>query len=607
MADAAYEAVVKETFETKPLRTVLMIDDEFPTFSDLARGETEQTKKRFAQKDRAVALYDAFQKRHMICDVENVANDVRPERLRKSDLVILDYHLGPGHNESDRAIEILRELAATKHFNTVVVYTAESNLDNVWLDIMASLSAGWTTLPAALTGDARQHWERLSDEGSLPDAAVEAMMAYSRRRNTRSLPDPVHKAARDELTALEVPLKDSTAIIEALIHRAMARRSGRYAAEPHRPAVGNYEDNKRWIQSGSVFVAILKKNDLTGDERDPAGIMAELNNTLLAWKPNLIQILISEIQNILELEALATEDDHLKDPVTHTALWYYLLDALGPLDPAANPDVNVPIMALVDKIVDGVRRKLSSDPGLLDLASRALMGELKDIGWTRETWPKPGTNAMLDGSAQVARTQDLTTRSKTMLRLNAFLSTEPFRRAHLTTGTIFRHDPSDQYFVAASPACDLVSRRPSADQRWAHSIFPFTPLVVILLAPSGIDKALNEASHGIHVFFEEAGDSKAFKLVAGPGDQPPYEFFMVKDEGRVRESGGKTVFDASRLTPKKIDKAGAQEDSPTEREWVDAEFEVVAQLRAVNATHVLQMAGQHLSRIGLDFISMPRN
>ena len=38
MADVAYQAAVKETFETKPLRTVLMIDDEFPTFADLAHG-----------------------------------------------------------------------------------------------------------------------------------------------------------------------------------------------------------------------------------------------------------------------------------------------------------------------------------------------------------------------------------------------------------------------------------------------------------------------------------------------------------------------------------------------------------------------------------------
>ncbi len=91
MADPAYEAVVKTTFETKPLRTVLMIDDEFPKYSDLAAEETGAEAKRFRDKDRAVALYEAFsEKRHMICDVENVASEVMPERFRKSDLIILD-------------------------------------------------------------------------------------------------------------------------------------------------------------------------------------------------------------------------------------------------------------------------------------------------------------------------------------------------------------------------------------------------------------------------------------------------------------------------------------------------------------------------------------
>ena len=57
MPDAAYEAVVIETFEKKPLRTVLMIDDEFPTFSDLAAGESRDNAKRFLQKLLATSMY----------------------------------------------------------------------------------------------------------------------------------------------------------------------------------------------------------------------------------------------------------------------------------------------------------------------------------------------------------------------------------------------------------------------------------------------------------------------------------------------------------------------------------------------------------------------
>ncbi|HXH42884.1 MAG TPA: response regulator receiver domain [Bradyrhizobium sp.] len=604
MADAAYEAVVKETFETKPLRTVLMIDDEFPSFSDLADGENEANEKRFRQKDRAVTLYRAFQKRHMICDVENVASEVRTDRIRKSDLIILDYHLGPGDNNSDKSVEILRELSASKHFNTIVVYTNEPNLDKVWLDIIVSLSGGWTVLPADLKGAAQQHWERLSDERKLPGTSIEAMMAYARRREIRDLPKEVRAAAQKELTELDVPPKECGAIIEAMINKEIAGRSGKYAMEPQRRATGDWRDGSRWIQSGNAFVAILKKGDLTDDDVDPAGIMECLSRAFLAWRPNLVQILISEIQNILELDALATEDDHLKDPVTHTALWYYLLDSLGCIDPNAEPDVRVPLMAVIDKIVDGVRRRLSSDPELLSLASDALLGELRDMGWSQEDWPKPRHTSMLPASTSIARTTGLTTPAETLFRLNSFFSTERFRRAHLTTGTIFYDVKAEQYFVAASPACDLVARRPSRDQAWAHSIFPIAPMVAVLLHEDGRDSALSEAANGLHVFLENGSERKAFKIVTGAGSQPSYEFFMLKNEGRTRTHEGKIVFDAVRMVPKTIDGTPPVR-SDTEREWVEDTFEVVDQLRGINAIRILQMTGQHLSRVGLDYVSLP--
>ena len=44
-------------------------------------------------------------------------------------------------------------------------------------------------------------------------------------------------------------------------------------------------------------------------------------------------------------------------------------------------------------------------------------------------------------------------------------------------------------------------------------------------------------------FFEDGPGKKAFKFVAGDGYQPPYEFFILKNEGRVRDFGEKTVFD----------------------------------------------------------------
>lgn len=594
MADTTYEAAVKETFETKPLRTVLMIDDEFPTFADLARGGEG---KHFNQKERALALYEGFRLRQMICDVENHVDGVHTERFRKSDLIILDYNLGPSDPDNEKSIGILRRLASSKHFTTIVVYTANPDQDEVWLEILASLSGGWMDLPGNLAGDAQIHWERLFDEDKLPTATLKAVMEFAARRELRDLSGNTRKAAQDELVALGVPPSACGEIISAMIHRELARRAGKYAGEPRSPAVGGYANGNRWIQSRNSFIAILEKEDLTDDATDPAGIMACLGKALLSWRPNLFQILISEIQNILELEALATEDVHLREPATQTALWYYLLEILGPLDLSTSPDVKAPLMAVIDKIVDGIRRRLSSDSELIQLASDALLGELKDAGWTAATWPKRGESGMLVAATNLARTAGLTTGHDVLFRLNSFFSTERFRRAHITTGTIFRHPGSDTYWVTASPACDLVARQPSEQQVWTHAIHPLTAVVAIRLSPDdNINGALTIAARGRHIFLETTDGPKVFRLV-NDVSQPIYEFIFAENEGRVREEDGKTIFTATRLIVK---------DDGSDRTWITDTFEVIDQLRGLNATQVLQLAGQHLSRIGLDFVDMPK-
>jgi hypothetical protein len=151
-----------------------------------------------------------------------------------------------------------------------------------------------------------------------------------------------------------------------------------------------------------------------------------------------------------------------------------------------------------------------------------------------------------------------------------------------------------------------VARRPSPAQSWANSIFPLTPLIAILLEQKTVGSALVEAENGLHIFLENGSDRKAFKVVQGSGQNPSYEFFMVKDEGKVRNKDGKLIFDASRLTPRVVGVGAVAKVSEAERDWVDDTFEVVDQLKGMNATHILQLAGQHLSRIGLDYIGMPK-
>ncbi|MCJ2050289.1 hypothetical protein [Methylobacterium sp. J-070] len=246
--------------------------------------------------------------------------------------------------------------------------------------------------------------------------------------------------------------------------------------------------------------------------------------------------------------------------------------------------------------MDGIRRKLSADPELLTLASSALAEEITQLGWPDAGWPARGTQTLFTGAQQLARPERNVTKPNVMFRLNSFLSTERFRRAHITTGTIFSTMDGTKLWVVASPACDLVARKPSEQQIWSHALHPMTAVVVIELQNhDNVEAALSSASQGKFVFLETPTGKKTLRIV-GDNGQPPYEILFAENEGRVRTEGANTVFTASRMVP---------DGEPPNRALKSDMFLIVDQLRGLNATRVLQLAGQHLSRIGLDFLDMP--
>ena len=178
----------------------------------------------------------------------------------------------------------------------------------------------------------------------------------------------------------------------------------------------------------------------------------------------------------------------------------------------------------------------------------------------------------------------------------------------MTTGTICSH-PEERRILRDRVAGLRFGGSPTtrAGQAWAHAIHPLTPIVAIRLEPVGsIESALGKATRGQHIFLESGKDKKVFKIVNDSG-QPSYEFFFATSEGRIHERDGKSVLDVARLVPAETISAAAQaaEGEKTDYPWVKTTFEVIGQLRDTNAARVLQLAGQHLSRVGLDFLDKP--
>lgn len=131
MAGEHYSAFVEEAF-VKPIRSVLIVDDDYPTFdemldAEIARnGQKEQQKAKDWYKDpaRIKKVIASFRTpgRALLVDIHdgtNVSSGAEVKiaaHLHQSDLLVLDYQLDkakPG--DGSLAIEIIRSLMCNDH------------------------------------------------------------------------------------------------------------------------------------------------------------------------------------------------------------------------------------------------------------------------------------------------------------------------------------------------------------------------------------------------------------------------------------------------------------------------------------------------------------
>jgi len=602
MRDEAYDAAIIKAFGYPSLRTAFVIDDQFPSYPELING-VDDSKPR-VEIERAGELYAFFHSHKLPCDIANWSEEFREsdiERIRKSDLIVLDYNLGV--DDIEKSLDIMRKLSDSSHFNTVIVYTQSNDLNEVWQQIAAAMRGGW-----------RSANDIVIDEGieDLWDEHVDTILA---EEITTSLLDGVitgratqaYKKAKGELIgkfkeAGIDPGKCSTVLHAAVSEKIRQRFRGstRLAEFERRDIEGMCEGDVRWVQAGQCFIAIMGKRHGGADENQGRVAVSEiftcLDEALKSWCPNILQIVLAEIQNVLELHALSTARLHLNDKSMQLGLAYYLLWSMSEGVKGAGDNSALPALHLtIDKLVETIRFRVANDPDLIQSASSVLTRELGRIGWVaKDSEPLPHK---FEAAMKLARHEDGHDEQEVLLLLNEFLASEPFRRQHPTTGTILRDEETGEFIMCASPACDMVSRRPNASQKWLEAMHPLRPLVGVHLndeeAPS---KALLKAELGKYVFFSLDGRMTALSMM--PAQQPVTEFFFVNYEDEIiSENGGNKFVGAFRLS-QSIEQGGKISGV-----LKPVRFRLVSQVRDAYANRFLQMTGNHLSRIGVDFVS----
>jgi hypothetical protein len=147
-----YRELIKEVY-INPIRTVVVIDDEFPSLDGLIAKELKEEgawsgKPDDAKKVKEILQFCRKKEKAWLVDVHDGKNipykndEIIAPHLIHSDLMILDFHL---NDNGEKAIKILKKLAESNHFNMVIVYTngdsqAGGDIETVVRDIALGMT-----------------------------------------------------------------------------------------------------------------------------------------------------------------------------------------------------------------------------------------------------------------------------------------------------------------------------------------------------------------------------------------------------------------------------------------------------------------------------------
>ncbi|MER8910330.1 response regulator receiver domain [Mesorhizobium sp. M0854] len=584
MAGEHYSAFVEEAF-VKPIRSVLIVDDDYPTFdemldAEIARnGQREHKKAKDWYNDPArikkVIASFRIPGRALLVDIHdgtNVSSGAEIKiaaHLHQSDLLVLDYQLDkakPG--DGALAIEIIRSLMSNDHFNLVVVHTSE-NLETVFRETLISLMAPLVdrleaddsqraqTLLIEAEDKADGIGDRLSQSVGI-DQYVHARRFHGSYLRIMSKSQQPYSAFRAECDQLEWESDDRKLVLRYLLEQVDLGLAARFNVGSDSQL--DWDDGgSRYIKTNTVFIAFSQKNN--DDD-----LLSELLAALNAWNPRPSRLFLAKLRAEMDEYGVMAQSAVL-DNLHALAHWYRRLLA------SEGPDrrwlITESVARHSEQLMNGILPRVENFAGRL-IAAEAKTGVPETL--SKEHFSIDLTNAHEKLKAEYEH--------------NAFVSSKPPEGWHLTTGQVFV--VGQDYWVCVSPACDTVPAQLSAGR---VALFgERLPFMAVKLIPVADGKVLKDVQTNRYVFLRVAGGVKCFCFNDPSSDASAPAWHMLYAEKRgifskdfnfklsITEKGTR------RLLQRKCD------------------AQVVCQLRYEYALNLVQRLGGSLTRIGLDFV-----
>lgn len=571
MADALVSDRVQEAY-LRPIRSVLVVDDDFHQYDADEPGEDAA---------RARALWRACRTSGYLCDIDNgedLINGQEPKHLDKSDLIILDYHLQG--NDPKWALELLCKLAPADHASLVVVYTKDPNLKYVRLKIAAHLRGGLPAGEICESDEVRDQWDTV--ETKITQQPTEAVFEDFLKGNIRAC--KTDQPLLDELGELNVPPELKGGVAQAHYENVLRGLvAGNQAPRTEGPIEmgGGNDGVPPWVYTNNLFVACVQKND--ENLNDGAPVFDALKAALCDWKPDFMVSAVAYARAEFARGGFQLERDALSNKMLKSGWLFHAW--------SGSPDEQTGrLKALFERLI-------------ASYASRVLSRTIEFGEKHVPTCETPGNGPeTLKAAIKEFHSDKKDLENGVIHALNEFLVIEELP-GFVETGTIFARlsdgeDPKE-VFVCVTPACDLVPRQPR-DGTWEHRLHPTRAVMAIRAEVTNASRAnLGKAEDNRMVFLQIDGKMKAITLVGEAPPVPTLEWLFLEDMGRITQ-GKLHAMEVSKTTPD-----GAAGNGHPSLSFAPLEMKALGQIRAIYSSRILQYAGQHLARIGVDFVRFP--
>lgn len=583
-----YGLLVEEAY-IKPIRAVVVVDDEFPNLDqiideqlkeiNLTSEQVDFSPKKYIKVDlervKNLLKYSRSKDREWLVDIYDGSkikiNDEYklPSHLQHSDLMILDYHLNGDAGTGDNAIEIIRMLASSNHFNMIAVYTKGDGgqLDDVFSEIALSLckypsGLELTTQNGVVLQNTLDDFVDGFEEDLIDTIGTKGLLAY-----INSDLDINEFLKSGYWLDVEIKVVEKIGrfpkllLAKYLLNKIADQKKSNFSEISYGTVKHAWESGFNWIRVDTLFLTVVGKNC------SPDTIPDKLLNALIEWRPTPHQLIMSKMRAQMDEYGVHAESGVLRDRILQAG-WLAEFFKENLQDQALNWRGNM--SHHWSALGDRVRMQMKDYSGKISeylneitkegILSRFHMNEFQDD--------------------QIFR------------RMNSFNSFKlDVDDAHLTTGHVFKAEDGE-FWVCLSPACDLVpGQKKNGRFKQMSDKMPF---IAVKLYQISNELALKDANSNIHIFMDEWVSEKCYSF--HPNGElsatPHWEMMYASRGGR---------FDDKKIVATVV---AFGDSGPEVSEKV---MSVLAQLRYEYAINLLHKLGVSLSRVGLDYRSTVSN